>query len=138
MNARLIALLCCLVIASAAAWYIYSSHQRQAQPLVKSSPQTPRIVAVQPSQFAPSVQAPTTPSTPATIATTSVSSTPLVTSAKHPGTKLYSNEEYGFEFWYPETWSTFIHEHGLGASSVFEMVAAPNKNETYLDPLLVK
>lgn len=40
------------------------------------------------------------------LSTTSISSstTQPQTSKNHPGMKLYRNEEFGFEFWYPEGW----------------------------------
>ena len=55
----------------------------------------------------------------------------------HPGMKLYRNDEYGFEFWYPEKWELFIEPHGLGYYSKFEMVAAPTSTEYDLNPLFV-
>jgi hypothetical protein len=41
---------------------------------------------------------------PATISPSSATSTVSLDTTKHPGMKLYHNDEYGFEFWYPEEW----------------------------------
>ena len=72
--------------------------------------------------------------------TTPVEQKPMVTSSEqesHLGMKLYRNDEYGFEFWYPIGWDTFIHPYGQGASSKFEMVVAPNVAESNVNPFLV-
>jgi hypothetical protein len=79
----------CVVVAAVAAIVLY-----QKAPLTRQATQTPTST-----QY--TVQNTTTTNALPHIASTS---TTADTATDHKGMKLYRNEEFGFEFWYPENW----------------------------------
>jgi L-asparaginase/Glu-tRNA(Gln) amidotransferase subunit D len=50
--------------------------------------------------------------------------------------KLYRNDEYGFEFWYPETWRIELNTFG-NPNSKFNLVAYEGNTPPDFNPLLV-
>ena len=54
----------------------------------------------------------------------------------HVGMKLYRNEQYGFEFWYPEGWEVTENTFG-NPSSKFNLVAHAMGTHPGLEPLTI-
>jgi hypothetical protein len=51
--------------------------------------------------------------------------------------KIYRNEQFGFEFQYPQGWIILEEPRGLGFYSRFELVATPNMAESNNNPFLI-
>lgn len=76
---------------------------------------------------------------PATTSLPMATSTISPNAAQHPGMKLYRNDEYGFEFWYPDAWSAEENTYG-NSGTKFNVIAYPTRADgkyPFYDPLIV-
>lgn len=112
-----------LVIASSVYWYLQMSTPRE----------NPRLIIATSTQT--QISTLYTPTSSQLVATTSVSTASTNAESDHPGMKLYHNEEFGFEFWYPEGW-TITEQRNLNPYIKFNVVAQFDVH-TYYQPFYV-